>query len=112
MIGLGVLFSQWAIFYHCIFNVEFLGWDLMEPITYSLSQGTFVAWILYQSKTGNAANYSDFYKRGVTKRTTKLAKEKFGVDISRIEFLRRAKDQKEEQIRKLKDLSTNYFDFN
>lgn len=27
---------QWVVFYYCIFHVEWLGWDIMEPLTYSV----------------------------------------------------------------------------
>jgi hypothetical protein len=29
--------AQFGISYHCIYNVEWLGWDLVEPITYSIA---------------------------------------------------------------------------
>jgi len=29
--------AQFGISYHCIFNVEWMGWDLVEPVTYSVS---------------------------------------------------------------------------
>jgi hypothetical protein len=33
-----VLFAaQFGISFHCIYNVEWLGWDLVEPITYSVA---------------------------------------------------------------------------
>jgi hypothetical protein len=32
----GMTFVQFCFFYHCIFNIEWLGWDIMEPITYSV----------------------------------------------------------------------------
>jgi hypothetical protein len=28
--------------YYCIYEVEWLGWDLVEPVTYSIAQGKFV----------------------------------------------------------------------
>jgi flagellar biosynthesis chaperone FliJ len=27
---------QWISFYHMIFNVDWLGWDIIEPVTYSI----------------------------------------------------------------------------
>jgi len=28
---------QFGLGYHCIFNVEYLGWDLVEPMTYTIA---------------------------------------------------------------------------
>ena len=33
--GLAGLMTHWSFFYHTIYNVEWLGWDLMEPVTYT-----------------------------------------------------------------------------
>ena len=32
---------------HAIYNVEWLGWDRVEPITYTIGQGTFVLGLFY-----------------------------------------------------------------
>jgi hypothetical protein len=29
--------AQFSVGYHCIYNVEWLGWDLVEPLTYTVS---------------------------------------------------------------------------
>ena len=37
-----LLVCQFGISYFAIYNVPWLGWDIIEPITYSISQGTFL----------------------------------------------------------------------
>ena len=39
--------AQFGISYYCIYEVDWLGWDLVEPITYTIGQGLFVAGLLY-----------------------------------------------------------------
>jgi hypothetical protein len=39
---LGLTIFQFGFFYHCIFNIEWLGWDIMEPITYSVEVVKFL----------------------------------------------------------------------
>lgn len=34
--------TEFAIGYYCIYEVDWLGWDLVEPVTYSIGQGKFV----------------------------------------------------------------------
>lgn len=38
---------QFGVGYYCIFEVDWLGWDLVEPVTYTVSQGGFVAGLIY-----------------------------------------------------------------
>ena len=35
-------FVEFLIGYYCIYEVDWLGWDLVEPVTYSIAQGKFV----------------------------------------------------------------------
>lgn len=35
-------FTEFLLGYYCIYHVEWLGWDLVEPVTYTLGQGKFV----------------------------------------------------------------------
>jgi len=38
---------QFGLGYYCIFEVSWLGWDLVEPMTYTLGQGSFVMGLVY-----------------------------------------------------------------
>ena len=42
----GLFAANFAISYHCIFNVEWLGWDIIEPLTYTFTQGMFITGML------------------------------------------------------------------
>ena len=49
--GLTLFFTlQFGLSYHAIFNVAWLGWDLVEPLTYTVSQGTFMIGLAYIMK--------------------------------------------------------------
>jgi hypothetical protein len=52
---------QLSIGYYAIEHVEWLGWDLVEPLTYTFGQGTFVWGMLYMlwHRKLLGANYSD-----------------------------------------------------
>ena len=51
---------QFAVSYHTIFNVEWLGWDLVEPFTYSISQGTAIMGMFYiLKKRDGGVEYSE-----------------------------------------------------
>ena len=39
--------AQFGISYYCIYEVDWLGWDLVEPLTYTLGQGMFVSGLIY-----------------------------------------------------------------
>ena len=38
---------QFGIGYYSIFHVSWLGWDLVEPLTYTVGQGSFIIALLY-----------------------------------------------------------------
>jgi hypothetical protein len=42
---------QLGIGYYGIYQVEWLGWDPVEPITYSFAQGGFICGMLYVLRT-------------------------------------------------------------
>ena len=43
----GMTIFQFGFFYHCIFNIEWLGWDIMEPITYSVEVAKFLVFLRF-----------------------------------------------------------------
>lgn len=50
---------QFGVSYYAIFCVPWLGWDLVEPITYSVSQGSFLLGLYYtQRNRGISVEYS------------------------------------------------------
>jgi hypothetical protein len=79
---------QFGVSYHAIFVVPWLGWDLVEPITYSVTQGSAILGLFYM-----------YRHRGVGVDLTKLDEfwqmrrqrkwlHKYGFDLLRLEFLR------------------------
>jgi hypothetical protein len=50
---------QWTFFYYCIFHVEWLGWDIMEPITYSLEVIKFLFALRFFNKYKKDKNFTN-----------------------------------------------------
>ena len=51
--------TQFAVSYYCIFFVPWLGWDLVEPLTYSITQGSFIMGLFYMMRNrGYNVEYS------------------------------------------------------
>ena len=62
---------QFGISYYTIFEVEWLGWDLVEPWTYSISQGSFVAGVFFAMRNrGYNTNYTSLSDHLKAKRRT------------------------------------------
>lgn len=53
-----------------IYGVEWIGWDLVEPLTYTMAQGGFILAMLYMMKASrlNSSDYSDLQDRIVGKK--------------------------------------------
>jgi hypothetical protein len=88
----GLLAAQWGFFYFTIYEVDWLGWDLMEPITFTVGQSSFVLSIFYYLKTQTTQSYETMLSRYESKRKTYLL-NKHGVDVGRIRFLQEEKNR-------------------
>ena len=78
---------QFGVSYHCIYNVEWLGWDLVEPLTYTLGQGMFVGGVLYCLKNiGQSTSFSSISDNYKERRLNKWYR-KHGVESDRLAFL-------------------------
>lgn len=59
--------AQFTVGYHAIYNVSWLGWDLVEPLTYSVGQGSFIIGliIILRNRGANVeySDLSDLYSR-------------------------------------------------
>mmetsp|Transcript_4908 Transcript_4908/g.9190 ORF Transcript_4908/g.9190 Transcript_4908/m.9190 type:complete len:289 (+) Transcript_4908:1385-2251(+) len=84
--GLSVVLTQWGFFNYTIYEVEWLGWDLMEPITYSVGQGSFVLGLLYYLSTKTQYTYLNLMQR-YEKNKEVLFSRKYNLDLLRLERL-------------------------
>jgi hypothetical protein len=85
--GASIFFAaQFGVSYYCIYEVDWLGWDLVEPLTYSLGQGMFVGGIIYtlRNKTSTAFSAIDDHYRN---RRLEKWFIKHGVEPERLNFL-------------------------
>ena len=57
----GVSILQMAFFYYCIFHVEWLGWDIMEPLTYSALIVSWVAAMRFYGKVKKPRNFENIF---------------------------------------------------
>lgn len=57
---------QFGISYYTIFEVPWLGWDLVEPVTYSVSQGSAILGLIYMYRNRGVSteftDLSDYWK--------------------------------------------------
>ena len=73
--------------YYCIYEVDWLGWDLVEPLTYTLGQGMFVGGVLYCLRNiGKSTQFSSFAEDFNNRRLTKWYR-KHGIEPDRLSFL-------------------------
>lgn len=80
-------FVEFCIGYYCIYQVEWLGWDLVEPFTYSIGQGKFVVGTWFFCKylwDTNSTDLNDFFN----KRFAKKMYRKNGFELERLEYYR------------------------
>lgn len=107
-LGFVGIFSQWFGFIYTIYGVEWLGWDLMEPLTYSVGQGTFLLGIIYYLKTHQNNSYDNMLHRYQNNRQEYYMRV-YGFDLARLKFL------EEEKIKLLSSIKliekSLYYDF-
>lgn len=53
-----LLLAELAAGYYCIYEVSWLGWDLIEPLTYTIAQGYFICGIYFYFRNKQESNYS------------------------------------------------------
>lgn len=91
--------AQFITGYHCIFNVEWLGWDLVEPVTYTVGQGSFMLGLLYILRNrGISVEYTgleDHFKR----RMEKKWQNKYDFNLKRYYFLKNKLARIQEELR-------------
>jgi hypothetical protein len=90
--------AQFGISYYTIFEVDWLGWDLVEPCTYSVTQGMSIAglWFLYRNRFAGLeySELSDYLRQ---KRQKKWL-HKYHFDLSRLYFLQSRLEELEVEI--------------
>ncbi len=80
--------AQFFVGYYAIYHVDWLGWDLVEPITYSVGQGSFIlglVWILMNRGAG--VEYSEWQDTQATKDERRWLK-KYNFDMRHYKFLK------------------------
>lgn len=99
-LGLSFMTAQWGWFFYTIYMVDWLGWDLMEPITYSVGQLGFLlgVWSFVRFRTPNS-----FHGMAQRYRTRKLAKlaRRHNLDLTYLEKLTSKRDELQSQVKKL-----------
>ena len=91
--------AQFGVSYFCIYEVDWLGWDLVEPLTYTLGQGMFVGGLLYTLRNlGKSDTLFSSMDRHHKNRRLERWCLKHGVEPDRLEFLKSELSKLEEQI--------------
>ena len=80
---------QFGIGYYSIFHVSWLGWDLVEPLTYTVGQGSFIVALLYllRNRKVNVDLYTGLEEHW-QKKKIKRWELNYGFDLQRYEFLK------------------------
>lgn len=81
-------FTELCVGYYCIYEVDWLGWDLVEPVTYSLGQGKFVLATWFYCKYLNDTNSTDLSSFLTNRFKNKMYKKKL-FEFQRLTFLRK-----------------------
>ena len=84
--------------YYCIYEVDWLGWDLVEPLTYTIGQGLFVMGLLYSFRNLKNPSYSELHE-DFKKRRLDRWYLKNGFDPDRLNFLKEELETIEKQIK-------------
>lgn len=89
---------QFAVSYYTIFCVPWLGWDLVEPFTFTISQGSMILGLLYMYRhRGVGTDYTQLNEYWQKRRERKWL-DKYGFDMQRLNFLRQQHERLEKEI--------------
>ncbi|CAI2368863.1 unnamed protein product [Moneuplotes crassus] len=91
--------TEFLVGYYCIYEVDWLGWDLVEPVTYSLAQGQFVIGTWFFCKylsDSSCADLNSFFKNRIRK---KMYKKRL-FEFERLEYLKTQLKEIESKIEK------------
>jgi hypothetical protein len=81
------LLAELAIGGYCIYGVSWIGWDLFEPLTYTIAQGYFMCGVFFYLRNKEETNYknlADFLKNHYRRKLYK----KEGFEPERLDFVR------------------------
>ena len=94
----GFFTMQFLVGYHAIFNVAWLGWDLVEPLTFTIGQGSFImGLILILRNRGANVEYSDLENLYMVNKRNRWL-DKYNFDLKRYVFLKNKIEKIEEQL--------------
>ena len=90
---------QFGVSYYTIYCVPWLGWDLVEPVTYSISQGSAILGLLYMYRhRGVGTEFTQLNEYWLERRQRKWL-AKYGFDLNRLAFLREKLDRLNNEIK-------------
>ena len=80
--------TQFGVSYYCIYEVDWIGWDLFEPLTYTIGQGLFVSGLIYSFRhLGKDTAFTSMDSHYKSKRLERWYL-KNGIDPDRLRFLK------------------------
>ena len=91
--------AQFGVGYYTIFCVPWLGWDLVEPLTYTIGQGSFIlGLIVVMRNRGLNIEYTDLEEL-YCREKRKLWLKKYNFDLKRHAFLKRKLERINEKLK-------------
>ena len=90
-------FTELLVGYYCIYEVEWLGWDLVEPVTYSIGQGKFVLATWFYCKYLNDTSSTDLSSFFSNRFKSRMYKKKL-FEFQRLTYLEKQLEQIDREI--------------
>ena len=85
---LSLLIGQTAFFYHMIFNIDYLGWDVVEPLTFLIGSVVFVGGLFLYVKMNKKYNNVEGIVKDLTSNYQKKKYLKFNFNEKRYNELK------------------------
>jgi len=100
LLGLGFMTAQWGVFFYTIYMVEWLGWDLMEPLTYSVGQVGFLLGVWSFVRFRTPSSFLGMAERYRGRKLAKLARRN-NLDLAYLGKLTQQRNELQSQVKKL-----------
>lgn len=91
---------EFCVGYYCIYEVDWLGWDLVEPLTYTLGQGKFVLGTWFFCKYLSDTNCTDLNSFFNNRFKYRMYKKKL-FEFQRLNYLKKQVLEIEDEIREV-----------
>lgn len=79
---------QFGISGYTIYTVPWLGWDLVEPLTFTITQGSMIGGLFFMYRNRNAGTEFTQLDEFMREKRSRRYREKYDFDLQRMHFLK------------------------